>query len=91
MTGLTENELAEIEQIITNNFIFINENIIPTKTILASKKLLIDIDLGDLPFVALTKQLNGKLWTGDKKLIEGLKSKNFNQVISTSDLNKLIK
>jgi len=33
--------------------------------------------------------LNGKLWTGDKMLIDGLKSKKFNSFISTLELSVL--
>lgn len=36
------------------------------------------IDLKDIPFVALSIDLNIPLWTGDKKLKNGLKSKGFN-------------
>jgi predicted nucleic acid-binding protein len=36
--------------------------------------------------VALTLFLEGKLWTGDKKLINGLKEKGFKQFIKTSEL-----
>ncbi|MCF8371978.1 MAG: hypothetical protein K9H64_10170 [Bacteroidales bacterium] len=36
-----------------------------------------DVDLKDTPFVALAIELGIPLWTGDKKLKEGLKSKGF--------------
>jgi predicted nucleic acid-binding protein len=51
-----------------------------------SKELLIDVDLDDVPFLAMAKNLNAKLWTGDKKLIKGLKKKGFNDIVSTEDL-----
>jgi len=34
-----------------------------------------DIDMKDIPFVALTFELGIKIWTGDKKLKEGLKAR----------------
>lgn len=37
-----------------------------------------DIDIKDTPFVALSIDLNIPIWTGDKKLREGLESKGFN-------------
>jgi len=36
-----------------------------------------DVDIKDTPFVALALELNSPLWTGDKKLKEGLKRKGF--------------
>ena len=36
-----------------------------------------DIDVKDVPNVALTIELDGKIWTGDIELIEGLKAKGF--------------
>jgi predicted nucleic acid-binding protein len=36
-----------------------------------------DIDVKDTPFVALTIELGILLWTGDKKLKDGLRSKGF--------------
>jgi predicted nucleic acid-binding protein len=36
------------------------------------------IDENDIAHVALTLELNGLLWTGDRKLKNGLQSKGFN-------------
>ncbi len=38
-----------------------------------------NIDLKDIPFVALAIDLDIPLWTGDKKLKEGLKIKGYNK------------
>lgn len=38
-----------------------------------------DIDLKDTPFIALSIELDIPLWTGDKKLKDGLKLKGFNR------------
>ena len=37
-----------------------------------------DVDEKDIPFVAITIELGGLLWTGDKKLRKGLEAKGFN-------------
>jgi len=50
-----------------------------------------DIDVDDVDFVALQSFIGGKLWTGDKPLYKGLKSKGFEHVITTSELLELRK
>ncbi|WP_416440115.1 PIN domain-containing protein [Leeuwenhoekiella sp. A16] len=47
------------------------------------------IDEDDTPFIALTLALESFLWTGDKKLIRGLKAMNFKKFIDTQELIKL--
>jgi len=88
ITGLIENELDELEMLVTSNINFINEGIIPRKDFMESLELLKGIDIKDTPFVALTKYLNGILWTGDKVLQNGLTGTNFITTITTSDLLK---
>ena len=48
-----------------------------------------DIDENDTMFVALSIKLDTKLWTGDKKLITGLKEKSFSQIIETKEMLEL--
>jgi hypothetical protein len=38
----------------------------------------------------LAEHLRGKLWTGDKQLVKGLKKKNWNHTISTDELFKAV-
>jgi predicted nucleic acid-binding protein len=86
LTGLPEQELIELETLVTQNITFINEALIPETILLSAEQLLNDIDLNDTPFVALANHLKAKLWTGDKELSEGLKSKGFKNVITTAEL-----
>lgn len=41
-----------------------------------------DIDIKDTPFIALAIELNLPVWTGDKRLKDGLKLKGFNSFFS---------
>jgi predicted nucleic acid-binding protein len=50
-----------------------------------AKQLVADIDPDDVVFVALTIFLDAYLWTGDKVLYSGLKSKGFFNVLLTSE------
>jgi predicted nucleic acid-binding protein len=90
LTRLTLEELEELQQLITENITFIHEGLLPEKTVIATETLLKDIDINDTLFVALSKNLKAKLWTGDKELIKGLKNKKFKDVITTGELLELL-
>lgn len=47
--------------------------------------------MDDIAFVALSEYEDVKLWTGDKKLREGLIAKGFQRCISTQELFELRK
>jgi predicted nucleic acid-binding protein len=46
-------------------------------------------DLDDTMFVALNNHLLANLWTGDKQLINGLKSKGYTRLFTTEDLYQI--
>lgn len=68
------------------NLKFINEEIIPVETWLASEQITKGIDVDDTDFVALTKFLKATLWTGDKALYNGLKKLGFKKLLNTKEL-----
>ena len=90
LTKLESEELEELEFIVTEKISFINEALLPAKIIVISENLLADIDLNDTPFLALSKHLKAKLWTGDKKLSLGLQRKKFKDIFTTSQLSELL-
>ena len=90
LTKLTEVDLAELEELITHKITFINERLIPQDLLLKTELLLKSIDPNDIAFVALTKHLKGKLWTGDMQLYNGLKAKRFKDIILTADLSRML-
>jgi len=47
-----------------------------------------EVDEKDTPFLATTFSLKAILWTGDKKLISGLRGKGFNDIINTHELSE---
>lgn len=49
-----------------------------------------DIDLQDIPFVALSIELSVPLWTNDKKLSDGLSAKGYTNLVSTSVIFELL-
>lgn len=89
LTNLSEEELEELINIVTSKIYFIDEEIISPENIQESIMLISDTDPSDVPFVALTMLLKGKLWTGDKILLETLRRKGFMDVINTKDMFNL--
>jgi predicted nucleic acid-binding protein len=90
ITKLTEDQLSELEELVTQHITFIDERLIPKDILIKTEIQLKAIDPDDTVFVALTKHLEGKLWTGDLQLYNGLKAKRFKDIILTSELSLLL-
>lgn len=86
ISKLSDEELELSYALILSKIKFINEEIIPIEIWLESEKIVENIDLDDIDFVALTKFLNATLWTGDKTLYDGLKAITFEKVMKTDEL-----
>lgn len=76
-------KLSENEFFLYFNAIFEQIRFVPTDFIGSESRqiaydLCNDVDINDIPFIALSVELKIPLWTGDKKLKEGLKLKGFN-------------
>lgn len=69
---LTEENLLELLHKIFNRVKIINEDIISNDSWKIAYNLCKDVDLNDIPFVAAAIELDGKLWSGDKKLRQKL-------------------
>lgn len=56
---------------------FFNKELISTESYFAAYHLCKDVDLKDIPFVALSLELNAPLWTRDNVLKEAILDKGF--------------
>ena len=74
---LSEDEIARLYHILLRRITIYKEDLIAPEHRAAAYALCSDIDVTDTPHVALTLELNGLLWTGDKTLKDGLKRKGF--------------
>lgn len=90
ISNYSETELHKAAALITSKIKFINVELIPGTLFLKAESLTGDIDIDDTEFVALTEHARGKLWTGDKELIKGLKLKKWDKFITTDQLFKII-
>ena len=88
ISGFTNEQFTKSYETITKRITFVDEILISDKELLKALDLVADIDENDALFVALTNNINGKLWTGDKKLISGLQKKRFLKTISTDELHE---
>ncbi|MEM6299688.1 MAG: PIN domain-containing protein [Bacteroidota bacterium] len=67
---------------------FINEHQIKEENWQKARELMQGVDPDDTVFVALALEMGATLWTGDKKLIQGLRDKGFSAVVSTTELDE---
>ena len=79
ISRISEEEILLIYKILLKHISLYKENLILHENRILAYELCQDIDESDTPHVALTLELNGLLWTGDKKLKEGLKRQGFEQ------------
>lgn len=91
ISKLTDSQLQVARFELFKKINFINEELIPEKQWLSAERIVKDIDVDDLDFVALTNFIKGYLWTGDKPLYNGLKERNFRKVINTTELEEFRK
>ena len=89
ISKLSETDLHSTSGLIFSKISFINVQLIPKSILLKAQALTETIDIDDTEFVALTEHIRGKLWSGDKKLIRGLKQAGWNKIISTEDIYKI--
>ena len=86
---LTDAELETGYDKILTKVTFINEDLIPEVIWEKAEILVAGIDIDDIDFIALTRYLKAALWTGDKPLYEGLKTKRFRTVYNTAEMVRL--
>jgi predicted nucleic acid-binding protein len=87
---LTDEDIATSQYQLFKYITFIALDIIPEHYWLKAEQLVANVDVDDIPFVALALYLDAYLWTGDKILYNGLKAKGFEKVVSTQELKILI-
>jgi predicted nucleic acid-binding protein len=90
ISKLTTEEILISKILVLNSITFISEDLIQTEHWNNAFQLTKDIDEKDTPFVALAFQMKSKLWSGDKKLTNGLLSKKSNIIYTTQELLNIL-
>ncbi len=89
ISKMTLEDIRESEFQIYTDITFISEEQIKLSTWLAAEKLVADVDIKDIQYIAFSKHFRSKVWTGDKELKKGLKKKGFTNFITTEGLWRL--
>ena len=83
---LSDDDFIELYELILRNITILNHSLIPTNIYKKAENLCETIDLDDTIFVAVAEFTRGKLWTGDKKLLNGLSKKGYKRLIKTEEI-----
>jgi predicted nucleic acid-binding protein len=86
LTGITENEFLELYELVIRNIKILNHTLIPLRIYHKAEKPCKSVDPNDTVLIAVTEFVNGRLWTGDRKLINGLTAKGYINLIQTDEL-----
>lgn len=89
LTGFTRKELDYLQLMIFKKVDLIDLETIRETTFKKAYELTKDVDEFDTPFVALALELEAPLWTGDKKLMNGLIPKGIDWIFSTDMINEI--
>jgi predicted nucleic acid-binding protein len=79
---LSEEDILEALYELIKHIHIINDNIISIPSWKEAMQLAHDVDVKDVPNVALTIELAAQLWTNDNELKKGLQAKGFNAFIN---------
>jgi predicted nucleic acid-binding protein len=77
ISGLNIEQIRKSEIQICKQVTFVSEDTIKAESWHFAHNLVENIDPNDTPYIAFSKHFNCKLWSGDKKLINGLEKKGF--------------
>ena len=89
LSGLSDDDLEFLKRILFRKIDLIDIETFSKTTWEKAIELTGDIDEFDAPFVALSMALDAPLWTGDKKLINGLKAKGIDWLFTTEEMKNL--
>ncbi|MFP5042547.1 PIN domain-containing protein [Parasediminibacterium sp. JCM 36343] len=90
LSRLTETEILSLKQDLINRTQIIEAKNLRPPIINIAYDLVKDIDVDDAAFVATTIYLDAILWSGDKSLIKGLKTKGFHNIYDSAAIQTLL-
>ena len=79
LSRLSEDEVLRVLYALLRRVHLYREDLITPESLRVAYDLCSGVDEDDIPHVALAIELDGLLWTGDKRLRQGLQAKGFDQ------------
>ena len=89
VSGLLEKELDFLQRNLFKKIDLIDLESIRESTWQKAFELTKNVDEFDTPFIALALEMDSPLWTGDKKLINGLDKKGVDWVLTTEIITEI--
>lgn len=89
VSGLSETSLDILKFHLLKKVDMIDLESIKSSTWDKAMELVKDVDEFDAPFIALALELDCPLWTGDKKLINGLSKKGIDWILTTDIITEI--
>lgn len=86
IANISEDEFLELYELVMRNITVLNHNLIPAETYKKAVSLCETTDIDDTAFIAVAEFTKGKLWTGDKRLLNGLLEKGYEHLIRTDEM-----
>jgi predicted nucleic acid-binding protein len=86
LTKYTLEQFDNAYRLITKRINFVDDIFLTERDLEKAMALVAGIDEDDAAFIALSINLSAYLWTGDKKLINGLRKKGYRRMLETDDL-----
>ena len=89
LTGFDYEGYEQILNVVLNNITFVDDILLSDDEIAKAFELTKDIDENDSMYIALNNHLSSNLWTGDKKLINGLRKNGYKRIKSTDEIYRV--
>ncbi len=89
ISGFSEQELNFLKRSVLRKIELIDLESLRQTTWEKAIELTQDLDEFDVPFIALSLELDSPLWTGDKKLTKGLRNKGINWILNTGIIKEI--
>ena len=89
LTGFDYESYEQILNVVLNNITFVDDILLSDDEIAKAFELTKDIDENDSMYIALNNHLSSNLWTGDKKLINGLRKNGYKRIKSTDEIYRV--